>query len=71
MANKWEEPPEIRAIKDYVLLKFQAKVGVTMQDKQIIINVPGAALAGALRMQIYDLQKQLKTNKKLFIRIER
>ncbi len=71
MANKWEEPPEIKIIKDYVRLKFQATVGVTLQDKQIIINAPGAALAGSLRMHIHELQKQLKTDKKLLIRIGR
>ncbi len=71
MSNKWEEPPEIKIIKDYVRLKFKATVGVTMKDKQIIINTPGAALAGSLRMHVHELQKQLKTDKQLLIRIGR
>lgn len=71
LANKWDEPPEIAIIKSYAMRHFKSSVGVTLHDKQIIINAPGAALAATLRMHLPDLQKELKTDKKLTIRIGR
>jgi len=71
LANKWDEPPEIKVIKSYVERHFKATVGVTLHDKQIVISAPGAALAATLRMHLPDLQKELKTDKKLLIRIGR
>lgn len=69
LADKWDEPPEIRAIKDYVRQKFKADVGVSIRDKHITISAPSAALAGALRMQLHELQRTLSTDKRLVIRI--
>ncbi len=69
MANKWEEPPEIKAIKDYVRVEFKSAVAIKVSDKQILINAPSAALAATLGMHIIDLQKAAKTDKKLVIRI--
>ncbi len=68
-SKKYDEPPEIKAIKDYVQRKFQSSVSVVAQDKQIIINAASAALAGALRMHIHDMQQAVKTDKRLVIRI--
>ncbi|HSX53487.1 MAG TPA: hypothetical protein VLF90_03935 [Patescibacteria group bacterium] len=71
LADKWDEPPEIQTIKDYVRQKFKVDVGVTIHDKHITISTSSAALAGTLRMQLHELQKELKTDKKLVIRIGR
>ncbi|HLC92045.1 MAG TPA: hypothetical protein VJC09_03250 [Candidatus Saccharimonadales bacterium] len=71
LANKFDEPPEIAIIKSYVQRHFKTSVGVTLHDTQIVINAPGAALAATLRMQLPQLQKELKTDKKLLIRIGR
>ena len=71
LANKFDEPPEIAIIKNYVQRHFKTDVGVTLHDTQIVINAPGAALAATLRMQLPQLQKELKTDKKLLIRIGR
>lgn len=69
LANKWEEPPEIKIIKDYVQKHFDANVSVGIGEKQINIIVASSALAATLRMQIYDLQKAVGGNKRLVIRI--
>jgi len=69
LANKWEEPPEIKIIKDYVRKHFGANASVGIQEKQININVASSALAATLRMQIHDLQKAVGGNKRLVIRI--
>jgi hypothetical protein len=71
LANKWDEPPEIAIIKSYVKRHFKTEVGVTLHDTRIVINAPGAALAATLRMHIRDIQQELKTDKKLLIKIGR
>jgi hypothetical protein len=67
--SRFEEPPEVRVIKDFVTEKFQATPHVTVQQTQIIIGVPSAALAGALRMHLHQLQQLCQTEKRLVIRI--
>ena len=64
-----QEPPEIGLIKQYVQDKFKSNVSVTVQDQQIIIAAPSAALAGTLRLHSQDLVKVCQTDKKLVFRI--
>jgi hypothetical protein len=63
------EPPEMVAIKQYVRKYFRTVPGVTMQSAHIIITVPSASLAGALRTHLYQIQEYAKTTKRLVIRI--
>jgi hypothetical protein len=63
------EPAEIRIIKDYVREHFKSEVGVIMQQRQIIIAVPNAALAGTLRLHSHTLAEVCQTDKRLVIRI--
>lgn len=63
------EPPEIAAIKELVFKRFKAHVGVTVAKDKIVINAANAALAGALRLHVFELQNILGTKKKLVIRI--
>lgn len=67
--GRFEEPPEVRTIKDFVQEKFQQPASVTIQPAQIIIQVKSAALAGALRTHLYELQELCQTDKRLVIRI--
>lgn len=67
--RKRNEPAEISAIKDYIDSRFHATASVLMQDRQIIITVPNASLAGTLRMHLPQLADTLKTDKRLVIRI--
>ncbi|HSX45204.1 MAG TPA: hypothetical protein VLF39_03835 [Candidatus Saccharimonadales bacterium] len=67
--QKFVEPPEIAAIKDYVQTKYKSPVSIKIGDKQITIITSSAALAGTLRLELHTLQEQLKTEKKLIIRI--
>ena len=64
-----EEPAEMRVIKQFVREKFHSDAGVMIQDRQIIISVQGAALAGTLRMYLHELKKLCDTEKRLVIRI--
>ena len=67
--RNFEEPQEVRTIKEFVRKRFNADVSVTMQPRQIIISVPGSSLAGALRMHLHELKKLCATDKRLIIRI--
>jgi hypothetical protein len=59
----------VKIIKDFVRDKYQQSVRVTVQTDRIIIGVPGAALAGTLRMQLHELEAHCKTTKRLVLRI--
>ena len=65
----FSEPPEIAAIKSYIDEHFQASAEVLLRDYDIIITVPSAALAGALRFHVRKLQAAAQTNKRLVLRI--
>jgi len=60
-ARKPSEPPEIRAIKDYVQQHFQEAVNVMVRERDVVITVRSSALAGALRMRKLDLSSLLDT----------
>ncbi|MCA9329431.1 hypothetical protein KDA11_02210 [Candidatus Saccharibacteria bacterium] len=61
-------PPEIAIIKNFVEQRFKAVVTVSINDTQIIINTQNSALAGTLRLNIFELQNTVKSKKKLIIR---
>lgn len=67
--HKPEEPPEIRKIKDYVLLHFKEEVGVLLRDRDIVVTVRSSALAGALRMKAHELSEQLGGERRLTFRV--
>ncbi len=69
MKRDFDEPPEVRLIKEFIRKQLDADAGVAVQQHQIIIEVKGAALAGALRMQLHKLKKLCATDKRLIIRI--
>lgn len=65
----FDEPPEMAAIKRYVQEEFQTAVGVQVRDKDIVIQVPSAALANTLRLRTTDIKKRCHTTKRLTFRI--
>lgn len=65
----FDEPAEIGIIKSFVYERYKIKPLVTIREKQIIIGVPSAALAGTLRMHLHELQVLCSTEKRLTIRI--
>ena len=70
MGNKdFGVPAEVTEIKAYVLRHFKTEVGITVQDRAIVITTRSAALAGSLRPHLHKLKEQLKTDKRLIIRI--
>jgi hypothetical protein len=63
------QPPEIDQVKNFVFKRFKAQVRVEVRQNQLVIIAPGAALAGTLRLHIFELQNAVETKKKLLIRI--
>jgi hypothetical protein len=65
-----EEAPEIGVIKRFVFERYQVTPKVSLRGGQFIIGVPNAALAGALRPSLPELQSLCGLQTKLFLRIE-
>lgn len=66
---RYAEPPEIELIKNFLREHYNSDCQVTIQERQIIIGVKGASLAGALRLRLHELQALCQTDKRLLIRI--
>jgi hypothetical protein len=70
MSNKnFDVPTEVTTIKDFVDRHFKSDVGVIIQPRYIIITTPSSALAGSLRMKLFELQELLGPERRLMIRI--
>jgi len=70
LANRdFDEPPEIRGIKDYVRRYYDAEVRVTMQPHAIVVAARSAALIGSLRLNLPKLQNAAATDKRILLRI--
>lgn len=67
--NTFSEPEEIRIIKNFVQEHYQSEAQVTVRKTDILIGVRSAALASALRPQLFELKERCKTDKRLVLRI--
>jgi len=67
--KEYSEPPEVAAIKKYVQDEFQQNVSVMVRDRDIVLQVPSAALANALRLKSPDIKRQCNLTKRLTFRI--
>lgn len=70
LSNKdFDEPPEMTSIKKYVQDEFQMAVSVLIRERDIVIIVPSAALAGTLRLRGPDIKRRCQLTKRLTFRI--
>jgi hypothetical protein len=70
LSNKsFDEPPEMASIKKYVHDEFKVDVGVLVRDKDIVIQVPNAALASTLRLRGPDIKRRCQLTKRLTFQI--
>jgi hypothetical protein len=67
--GRFEEPPEVQIIKDFIQTTFRQSAQIAVQPTLIVIRVKSAALAGALRPELHRLQELCQTDKRLIIRI--
>lgn len=68
--RSYDEPAEVVAIKRFVEERFKQTPVVSVAGNQLVIGVKSAALAGALRPLLPELQEKLVTDKQLRIRIQ-
>jgi hypothetical protein len=68
-AKGLNQPEEIKLLKNYVLKKYNEKVGVLIRDKDIVILVNSSALANSLRLNQTDLKDKCKITKKILFRV--
>lgn len=70
LANKdFDEPAEMRAIKQFVQKNYKVDVAVQMRDKEIIVTTASAALANTLRLKLPELRAVAATDKRIVLRI--
>lgn len=65
----FDEPSEMASIKKYVKDEFNIEVGVQVREKDIIIKVPSAAMAGTLRMRGPEIKRRCQLDKRLTFQI--
>lgn len=67
--KNFDEPPEVRAIKEYVRRYYDVEVRVTVQQHAIVISARSAALIGSLRLNLPKLQTASGTDKRILLRV--
>ena len=65
----YAEPPEVQQIRDFVEKAIGVTPRISIGTENYVIQVPSAAAAGALRTQLFQLQNELGTKRRLVIRI--
>jgi len=65
----FDEPSEIKKVKDYVRDNFKASVAVQVREKDIVISVKSAALANTLRLNGPKIKQECQTDKRLIFKI--
>lgn len=68
--RRFDEPPEIKVIQNFVEERFKVVPQVAVSPAQITIGVKSAALAGALRPLLLQIKAACDTEKRLVIRIQ-
>ena len=68
-AKKLNEPSQINALKQYAQEKHGVSISVKSAPKYYLMTVPGASLAGKLRIETEDIMKQCNLDKRLVIHI--
>ena len=63
------EPPEVAAIKKYVLDKYDETVKTTVHNDSISLTVPSSSLANSLRLDSQTIIKECNLTKKLIFKI--
>lgn len=67
--KKFQEPPEIGIIKDFVHSEIGVTPRVMIRSDAYIISLSSAAAAGSLRPNLNKLKNRLNTKMRLLIRI--
>jgi hypothetical protein len=69
--KNFDEPPEVAKIKQFVRDNYKADSQVTVRERDIVVSVASASLAGRLRFDMQRLIAALETKKRIIVRIAR
>lgn len=67
--KSYGEPPEIAKIKNFVREIIGTEPRVSIKSNTYFVTVPNASAAGALRVHIYKLERDLGQGKRVVLRI--
>ncbi len=67
--NPLEEPPQVRALKEYVTKQYESASTVTVTPRNYILAVASAPLASNLQLERAQIELICKLDKPLRIRI--
>jgi hypothetical protein len=68
--RNFDEPPEVGAIKKFIRDNYKADADVAVREREIIVTVGSAPLAGRLRFDIQRLRESADTKKRVILRIK-
>ncbi|HEU5005042.1 MAG TPA: hypothetical protein VFT49_03080 [Candidatus Saccharimonadales bacterium] len=72
MANHhFEAPDEAKALKDYLLRKYNTEGRIKVDDNNVILSVPSSALAATLQLERDKVARECGIKKRLVIRTGR
>lgn len=63
------EPPQVAALKKYVLTNHGTTISVKSSPKYYLITVPSASLAGRLRVETARITDECRLDKRLVIHV--
>lgn len=67
--RQFNEPPELIAIKQYVLESTGAICKASISAEMIVVTVSSAALANTLRLNVHRMKQVAQTTKRIVFRI--
>ncbi len=69
LSNPLEEPPQVRALKDYVNKQYESTCTVTVTPRNYILAVTSAPLANTLQLERAQIATVCGLDKPLRVRI--
>lgn len=67
--NTFAEPPQIKAIKDYVQTQYESACTVTVTPHMYMLAVPSASLAGNLQLERTEISRICGLDKPLRVQV--
>lgn len=68
--RNFDEPAEVALIKKFIRDNYRAEAGVSVRERDIIVTVSSAPLAGKLRYDMQRLKEAAATKKHITLRIQ-
>ncbi|MDQ2973413.1 MAG: hypothetical protein M3Q79_02940 [bacterium] len=66
--NSFTEPPQLKAIRDYVKQQYDSDCSVTVTPRSYVLAVPSASLASNLQLEKQQIESACNLDKPLRIR---